>query len=377
MNQNPIILQVLPALEMGGVERGTIEIATALTEAGIQNYVVSSGGPMVQDLTRLGVQHITLPVQTKNPFSMWKNAQALAHLVKEKGITLMHVRSRAPAWSVKWASWLSGVPYMGTFHGVYGIRPAIKKLYNRALMQGVITIAVSDYVKQHMIDAYGANPQSIIRVHRGADMRQFNLKNVSPDRIEKLRQTFHIPTNKPIICLPGRLSKVKGHAVLLEALTHMKHQEITCLLVGSDQGNSAYTESLKPLISQLPPQITLLMTGPCHDMPALYALCDIMVNARITPEAFGRTIPEAQAMGCLVVATKLGGPSETICHGKTGFHVAAHDPMDLARTLDYVLELSPAEKEAIRQAAMTSAQQDFSIQKMCEQTIDIYKMFSK
>lgn len=377
MNQHPVILQVLPALEMGGVERGTIETAAALAQAGLQNYVVSSGGPMVQELTALGVQHIQMPVQTKNPFKMWQNARALARLVQEKGITLMHVRSRAPAWSVKWASALSGVPYIGTFHGVYGIKPAIKKIYNRALMQGKITIAVSDYVKQHMVDAYGEKPERIVRIHRGADMKQFNLQNLSAERIDTLRQAFHIPTNKPIICLPGRLSKVKGHAVLLEALTLMKHQEITCLLVGSDQGNTAYTESLTPLIKRLSPKTTLLMTGPCRDMPALYALSDIMVNARITPEAFGRTIPEAQAMGCLVVATKLGGPAETIQNGQTGFHIKANDAADLARTLDMILDLDPAEKDAIRARAMTSAQEHFSIQQMCEQTIDIYRKFSK
>ena len=164
------ILQVLPALEQGGVERGTIEIARALTEEGIANGVVSSGGRMVQELEKLGVPHHCLPVGSKNPFAILRNAAAIAKIATENGYTLMHVRSRAPAWSVRRASKLCGIPWIATFHGVYGTSPRFLKIpYNRVMLGGLKTICVSDYVKKHVLETYHPDPSKLIRIHRGAD----------------------------------------------------------------------------------------------------------------------------------------------------------------------------------------------------------------
>ena len=226
------IIQVLPALNQGGVERGTIEIATALQQAGIPNYVISSGGKMVPELKKIGVEHITLPAATKNPIQIWLNARKMAKIFKEKKAGLIHVRSRAPAWSVKLACAKAGIPYIATYHGRYGTKPALKKLYNRVMLQGEKVVAVSDFIKKHLMDEYAVPENKIVVIHRGADTNLFNPDRISQDKVQDFLKTHDIPLDKPIISLVGRLTRIKGQSVMLEAVRHMKHQEVTLLLVG-------------------------------------------------------------------------------------------------------------------------------------------------
>ncbi|MGN1063544.1 MAG: glycosyltransferase family 4 protein [Alphaproteobacteria bacterium] len=369
-----IILQVLPALDIGGVERGTIEIAAALTKQGIKNYVISNGGKMVPELERLGCEHIQLPVHSKNPLRMYLNARHIAKIVREKGITLIHVRSRAPAWSVKWASRMTRVPFMTTFHGVYGIKPAIKKYYNVVMTQGVRMIAVSQHVKNQVLRDYQIDESKIRLIHRGADIDRFNPDKVSQNQIEALIKAYQIPEDKPIILLPGRLSQWKGQLAMIEALEHMRHKEITLLLVGSDQGRKAYVADLNAAIKRLPEQTRVLIFAlPGKSMPVVNALSNIVVAPSLKPEPFGRTITEAQAMGKIVVAFNHGGAVETIEDGKTGFVVAPGDIAALAAKLDAILDMPADECKKIQMAAQESVRTHFSVQKMQEKTIAVYK----
>ena len=296
-------------------------------------------------------------------------------MIKENHITLVHVRSRAPAWSVKWACHWAHVPYIGTFHGAYGIKPALKKKYNKALLQGECVIAVSDFIKQHILDNYQIDPKKIIRIYRGADLNQFNLETLQTFRVTELFEKYQIPPEKPIICLPSRLSRVKGHLVLLKALTLMKHKDVTCLFFSAEQGKEEFQKQVDAAIAQLSKETTLIPLKNGIDMPALYALSDIVLNARITPEAFGRTTCEAQAMGCLVVGSAHGGTCELIEDGKTGFLVPPNDPEALAEILDKLIEMPLAKRKKIGQNAIQSVQENFSIDKMCQQTINVYKEF--
>ena len=211
MVNNPIILQVLPTLKMGGVERGTIEMAAALTKQGIKNFVVSAGGPMVRELEELGVEHITLPVQSKNPFVIWRNSFKLARIIREKKIDLIHVRSRAPAWSVKWASKMTGIPFIATYHGVYGIKPkCFKKPYNRVMTTGKCVIAVSNFVKEHIMKNYGVPSEKIVVIHRGADIQKFNPDQITKKDLDEFRVKYGILTDKPVVTLVGRLTSWVG-----------------------------------------------------------------------------------------------------------------------------------------------------------------------
>lgn len=369
-----VIMQVLPALDIGGVERGTIEIAAALKKAGIKNYVCSNGGKMVPELVRLGVEHIKLPVHSKNPIRMYLNARKLAQIVQEKGVTLIHVRSRAPAWAVKWASRITGVPFMTTFHGVYGVKPAIKKYYNVVMTQGVRMIAISEHVKKQVLRDYQMDESKIRLVHRGADTDRFNPKKVSQNQIEDLMKKHAIPEDKPIIMLQGRLTHWKGQMALVEALQKMKHKDVSVLFIGHHQGRTDYFDALMTQINKLPPQTNVLIFAlPGKDMPTVNMLSDIVVSASLKPEPFGRAMPEAQAMGKIVVAFNHGGAAETVKDGETGFLVAPGDTDALAKKLDEILNMTPQARKKIEQAAIKSVQDNFSIHKMQEKTLAIYK----
>jgi len=368
------IIQVLPALQQGGVERGTIEIASALQQAGIKNLVISAGGCMVSELEALGVEHITLPVNTKNPFKIFLNAKKLAEIFKDKGATLIHVRSRAPAWSVKLACRQTGIPFIASFHGVYKTEPAwIKKKYNSVMLAGEHVIAVSEHVKKHIIDTYGTAPEKITVIHRGADVVYFNPANVSEEKLDILRQQWHIPSGVPVITLVGRLTAWKGQDILLDACSKMQHKDFVCLLVGSDQGRVEYHQALEKQAQALYGKPQVIFVEACRDMPALYRLSTIIVNASTEPEAFGRTIAEAQAMERIVVATAHGGACETIQNGQTGFLVPVKDSSALAEALDKILDMSPEEIKKIEKQARQSVWDNFSVQKMCDSTLALYR----
>lgn len=369
-----VIAQVLPALEIGGVERGTIEIAAALQKEGITNYVISNGGKMVSELERLGVEHITLPVHSKNPFKMYMNACKIAKIAKEKGFTLMHVRSRAPAWAVKWASKMTNIPFMTTFHGVYGIKPAIKKYYNIVMTQGVRMIAISNHVKNQVLRDYQMDESKIRLVYRGADTNRFDPQKVSQDQIADLMMQYHIPMDKPIIMLQGRLTHWKGQLAMIETLTKMKHKEVTILFIGHHQGRTDYYNELNEKIKALPKETTVLtfaLTG--KEMPTVLALSDIAVSASLKPEPFGRAMPEAQAMGKIVVAFNHGGASETVEDGQTGFLVSPCDTDALAQKLDEILDMPIDKRKKIGQQAIKSVHELFSVQAMQEKTLAVYK----
>ena len=370
------ILQILPSLQMGGVERGTIEMARALQDAGIANAVASQGGPLVAALEKLGVPHYTLPLKSKNPFRIRANARALAELAQKEGFTLLHARSRAPAWSTHWASQACGIPWMATFHGVYGTEPKLLKIpYNRIMLKGRRTICVSDFVRRHVLATYGVDPAQLVCIPRGADTDVFRPDAVTAEEaLEKKTQHYHFTADLPLITLPGRLTRWKGQEVFLEALTYMKHKRLGVLFVGSDQGRTDYSDHLRELASKLPDETEVVFRDHSSEMQKVYAMSEIVVNASSDqPEAFGRTIPEAQAMGRLVIGTAHGGACETIRDGVTGWLVPPGDARALAAKLDEVLDLSEDKKAAVRAAAVQSVRDNFSIAKMCASTLALYR----
>ena len=369
------IIQVLPALNQGGVERGTIEIATALKEAGIPNYVISSGGKMVPELTKIGVEHITMPVATKNPLKLWLNAKKMAKIFNEKNAGLIHVRSRAPAWSVKWASKKIGIPYIATYHGRYGTKPALKKLYNLVMVQGEKVIAVSNFIKKHLMEEYGVPENKIVVIHRGADINLFNPEHIGQDKVQAFLTTHDIPMDKPIISLVGRLTRMKGQSVMLEAMKQMQHKEISLLLVGGNP-KAGYDKELQMELAGLPEETTVkIFAVSGKEMPVVYAASDIFVQPSLIPESFGRSIAEAGAMKRVVIAAAHGGAVELIEEGKTGFLVPVGDAKALAIALDKVLDMPLQDRTKIGEAACERMQTYFTIQKMCEKTLALYRTF--
>lgn len=373
------ILQILPRLKSGGVERGTLEIVRALVAAGVPNGVVSAGGPLVAKLDALGVPHHTLPAASKNPFIVFQNARRLAALIRREGYTLIHARSRAPAWSAWLAARWTGIPYLATYHGVHGTSPAwLKKPYNRVLLKGEKVVAVSDFVKRHLMDAYGWPAERIVRIFRGADTAVFTPTAETAARGAALKKTLGFAPDLPVVTLPARLTRLKGQDVLLDALAHVSCPAVGCLLVGSDQGQTAYTAHLHARAARLPAHVRVAFLDHTDDMPAVYAMSEIVVSATHGhPEAFGRTIPEAQAMGVLTVGTALGGACETIQDGRTGLLVPPGDAGALADALDRLLALPGPDKAAMRAAARASVEQFFSTERMCDETLALYRALQR
>lgn len=369
-----MIMQIVPEMNQGGVERGTVEIAAALQKAGIKNCVVSAGGRLVAELERLGVEHITLPVASKNPAVILANARRLAAIASSKGVRVMHVRSRAPAWSVLLASRRSGIPFISTYHGVYGTKPSWLKIpYNRVMLLGSKVIAPSRFVRDHILRTYKTDPEKIKVIPRGADTEIFSPAAVTDERLEQLREKYGIGKDCRIISMVGRLTRIKGHQLLLDALRAIEAHRIFVLFIGSDQGRADYTRQLEEQIAALPSNITVKIDQSSPNMPEIYALSEFVVSASTVPEAFGRTIPEAQAMERIVLAAAHGGACETIEDGVSGFLFEPGSRQSLQAQLEELLIKPEAELTKIRRLAGARTRENFSVAKMCDSTIGLYR----
>lgn len=369
----PAVLQVLPRLETGGVERGTIEIAEALRDAGALPVVVSAGGALERELGRMDAVHVRLPVHSKNPFVMWRNIAALEHVIRRYDVKLVHARSRAPAWSARAAARRCGVPFVTTFHGAYNRGPfGIKGPYNAVMASGDRVIAISQFIARHVQEFYKVPPERIRVIPRGVDLDRFDPTRVSPERMIKLATEWRLPEDVPVVMLPGRLTRWKGQHVVIEALARLGRQDLRCLLVGSDQGRSAYRASLERAIADKGLQGVVHIVNGCSDMAAAYLLTDYVISASTDPEAFGRVIIEAQAMGRPVIATRHGGALETVTPGQTGWLVAPGDPGELSEAIAAALAVSPAERARMAAACQAQARGTYARQLMCDKTLDVY-----
>ena len=370
----PVVLQVLPSLGGGGVERGTVEMTAALTEAGWTALVVSSGGPMVRDIERAGGKHIQLPVHSKNPFVMRKNIGRLAKVISEHGVNLVHARSRAPAWSALAAARRTGTPFVTTVHGPYGFGLPFKRLYNSVMTCGDRVIAISEFIRGYILDNYRkVDPDHIRIIHRGVNIDIFDPAKTTAARVIHLANEWRIPDGVPVVMLPGRLTRWKGHRVLFEALAQIKDRPMRCLIVGDDQGRSGYRRELDALIDKLGLQSVVHIVGECRDMAAAYKLSDVVISASTEPEAFGRIVAEAQAIGKPVIAPNHGAAPEILLPEVTGWLVPPSDPQALARALEKALDLDTGARERLAQAAIARVRENFSTAKMCDATIAVYR----
>lgn len=369
----PAVLQILPRLETGGVERGTIEIADALRNAGARPIVVSAGGPMERELERMDAVHIRMPVASKNPFRIWRNIDALVDVIKRYDVKLVHARSRAPAWTARAAARRCGVPFVTTFHGTYNRGPfGIKTPYNAIMAAGDRVIAISNFIARHIQEHYRVPQERIRIIPRGVDLNRFDPAKVSPERMIALANQWRLREDLPVIMLPGRLTRWKGQLVLIEALARLGRQDLICLLVGSDQGRARYRAQLEAAVADKGLQGVVHIVNGCNDMAAAYLLTDWVISASTDPEAFGRVVVEAQAMGRPVIATRHGGALETVIPGETGWLVAPGDPGEMAAAIGNAIDTPPEVRARMAEASQTRAREEFSRQLMCERTLAVY-----
>ena len=366
------VLQVLPALNTGGVERSTVEIAEAIVEAGGRALVVSNGGNMVYEIVRAQGEHIEMPVHSKNPFVMYANFGRLVKLIKEKHVDVVHVRSRAPAWSTYFAAKQCGKPLVITFHGTYSVGNILKRKYNEIMTSGNIIIANSRFIAGHMRRIYGVPINKIRVIHRGVDLLRFDPKQVSAERVVALANKWRLEDGFPVIMLPGRLTRWKGQTVFIDAIKQLARRDIRCLLVGDAQGRDDYRQELESLVEHYGLGEIVRIVDHCNDMPAAYMLTDIVVSASTDPEAFGRVVIEAQSLGRPVIATAHGGAQETVIENETGWLVPPGDVDALAKRLDKALNLTPEQRNILSKKGIENVHKRFSKDTMCAKTLDVY-----
>jgi glycosyltransferase involved in cell wall biosynthesis len=368
----PVVLQVLPALGGGGVERGTVEIAAAVAQAGGGSLVASAGGRLAGAIERAGARNIPLPLDARDPWHIWRNAARLADAIRRESVDIVHARSRGPAWSAWLAARRTGVHFVTTYHGAYREDFPLKRQYNAVMARGEIVIAASHFIASLVHARHGVEPARIRVIPRGVDMAVFDPDAIVTDRIARLARAWRLPDGVPTIVLPGRLTRWKGQVVLIEALARMQNPDTIAVLVGAAQ-RRRYADQLIGLATRLGVAERLRLAGDCDDMPAALMLSDVVVNASVEPEAFGRVVIEAQAMARPTIATDHGGATETIEHGVTGWRVPPADAGALAAALDHVLALPPTERAALGAQARASVAAHYTVQAMQAATIQVYR----
>ncbi len=368
----PAVLQVVPSLVSGGVERGTVELAQALAEAGWGSFVASSGGPLERELKRAGAFHFGLPLSSKNPFRMRTNAHALLSLLRRYEIDIVHARSRAPAWSAWWAAKACGRHFVTTFHNAYDLSLPLKRHYNAIMARGERVIAISDFVAEHAAAVYGVDALRLRTIPRGVDLDQFDPHRVGAERIIALARKWRLPDGALVAMLPGRLSRWKGGLDFIAALAALGRPDVFGLFVGAEQ-RRGFRGELEREIERMGLGAQFRIVDGSADMPAAYMLADVVVSASTDPEGFGRVIVEAQAMGRPVVATDHGGARETIVAGVSGWLVPPRDKAALAAAIGEALALPLEERSRLAQRARSHIAENFTRARTCAKTIALYE----
>jgi len=356
------VLQIVPELNAGGVERTVIEVADALTAAGHTAHVASEGGRMAETLKQAGgIIHI-LPMASKNPAISVLNKRRLRKLIRDKGIDIVHARSRAPAFAARAAARAEGVGFVTTYHGIYNANSSLKRGYNAVMASGDLIIANSNYTRDHIVREHGTDPARIRVIPRGVDMSRFDPVAVSGD----FRGEWGITKDVPLWLLPGRMTEWKGQKVAIRALA--LNSEARLVLIGDAQGREGYMRDLRELAQSLDVMSRLLIMSHNSEMPKVLASADVVISASTDPEAFGRVAAEAQAMGRPVVATAHGGALETVEDGVTGRLVPPGDAESLAQACAEVLSW-----EYDRAYARARIHESFSDTRLKHDVLAVYK----
>lgn len=371
------VLQVVPELESGGVERTTIDVARAIVKAGGRALIATAGGRMTDEVERIGARVFVGAYQSKNPWRIWRNASELEAIIRNEDVSVVHARSRAPAWSALWASRRTGTPFVTTYAGIHKAKSALKRSYNAVMASGDIVIANSNFTANHVRAEYKIAEDRLVTIPRGIDIAAFTPASVSPERVRDVRNQWGAG-NQPVVLLPGRLSRLKGHANFLEALARLSHRNVLAVLAGGGgSSRDRYVTQLKQQIVSLGLERRVLMPGHVADMPAANLASNVVVSPSLVPESFGRTAVEAQAMGRPLVATALGGQLETVEDGVTGFLVQPNDVDGLARAIDRALDLEVATLRTMAIVQRERVTKSYTVDAMCAATLRVYERLGR
>lgn len=381
--KRPTILQIVPELDTGGAELSAVEIAGAVVRAGGRALVLTEGGRLAGRVTEAGGELVDFPAATKNPAKIWRNGRAIARLVRSEGVDLIHARSRAPAWSAKFAARVTGKPFVTTYHGAYNEPNALKRAYNRVMADGDLVIANSKYTRDLVRARYRTPDERLRVIYRGVDGDDFHADAVSQERVADLRRAWGVTGRARIILQAARLTAWKGQSVLIAAARHLQQQgrlgDAVVVLAGHAQGRDDYRSRLEGEIADAGLQGRVLLVGHVADMPAAYAAAHLAVVASTEPEAFGRVGTESQIMGCPVIATNIGAPPETVlatpmvtADERTGWLVPPGDDAALADAIAAAMALTADERASLGARARAHVLRSFTLEQMRQQTLAVY-----
>ena len=374
------VLQVIPKLGYGGAETGCFDLAHFLNENNCKSYIVTSGGPLLKYINKKKVKLIRLPVHSKNPILILFNAIILSILIFVLNITIVHARSRAPAWSCFIATKITRRKFVTTFHGTYNFNNEIKKWYNSVMVRSDLVIAGSNFIFSHIQENYSKYIKSDKRylvIFRGINTDYFNPKKISEKDKNLLKKKWNIDETKKIILLPGRLTTWKGQEMFIEALNLLKKNssdiEFKAVILGNEQGRKIYKKKLIRLVEQHRLVNEVIFIDHLELMPIAYEISNVVVSSSIEPEAFGRVSVEAQSMEKPILASDIGGSNETIINNKTGFLFEAGNTNSLSSKLSEILNLSEVTLNGIGAEGRKNVKLKFNVEKMCNSTYSEYK----
>ena len=380
MLSNLKVLQVIPKLGYGGAETGCYDIAHYLPENDCGSYIVTSGGELLKFIDKKKVKIIKLPVQSKNPFIIFINFLALVGIIFINNISIVHARSRAPAWSCLFAAKITGRKFVTTFHGTYNFNNKIKKFYNSVMVRSDLIIAGSNFIFSHIKENYAKylnTKKKLLVIFRGINVDYFDPTTKLESDEKKLLKKWEIEKDKKIILLPGRLTAWKGQEVFIEAInlvnTELGYEAFNGVILGSDQGRGLYKKKLIRLTEQYRMTKQVKFIDHCKDMALAYKISDIVVSASIEPEAFGRVAVEAQSMEKPIIASNIGGSNETVVDEKTGFLFDSNNAKLLSEKIIKILSMDETSLKSIGIEARKNIIQKFNVEKMCFSTYSEYK----
>jgi len=375
------VLQVIPRLDYGGAETGCYDLAHFLPENNCKSYIITSGGFLLKYIKKRKVKLFRLPVHSKNPILMIINFIIISLIILIFNISIVHARSRAPAWSCYWATKLTRRKFVTTFHGTYNFTNSMKKFYNSSMVRSDLVIAGSNFIFSHIYENYSKffenKKRKLLVIFRGINTEYFSSKNVSEKKLKNQIKEWNIDKNNFIIMLPGRLTNWKGQIIFIEALNILNQREnakpFFGIILGSDQGRKVYYKKLLNLVQRYRLNSKIKFFSSCKEMPVAYRLADLVVSASIEPEAFGRVSIEAQSMQKPILASDIGGSKETILKDKSGLFFKAGDPVALAEKLKEVLNLDETTLNTMGKEGRKNILKKFDIEKMCSSTLTEYR----
>ena len=380
MSSNLKVLQVIPKLGYGGAETGCYDIAHYLPENNCESYIVTSGGDLLKFINKDKVKIIKLPVQSKNPIIIFINFLALIGIILFNNISIVHARSRAPAWSCLFATKLTGRKFVTTFHGTYNFNSKLKKFYNSVMVRSDLIIAGSNFIFSHIKENYSKylnTKKKLLVIFRGINVDYFDPSTKLDSDEKKLLTKWQIEKNKKIILLPGRLTRWKGQELFIEAINlvniELGYEAFYAVILGSDQGRDLYKKKIIRLTEQYRMTNQIKFIDHCKDMALAYKVSDIVVSASIEQEAFGRVAVEAQSMEKPIIASNIGGSNETIVDEKTGFLFESNNAKSLSQKILKTLFLDEVSLKSIGIEGRKNIIQKFNVEKMCFSTYSEYK----